>query len=148
VKIVELTSGDEANNKAAVAEIQRVAGRLDVVIANAAIAFPSGTVLETPAHAMAEHFAVNTIGPLVLFQATYPLLKASSDTPKFIPISGTGGSITVGTLMGIPPLATGVSKAALNYLTIKIRADHEGLSASLLLWDFARWEAGGLMRYI
>jgi NAD(P)-dependent dehydrogenase (short-subunit alcohol dehydrogenase family) len=132
LRIVKLTSGDEANNKAAVAEIERVAGRLDVVIANAAMILPTGTVLETPAQAMAEHFAVNTIGTLVLFQATYPLLKASSDAPKFIPISGSGGTITVGATMGFPALAAGVSKAALNYLAIKIRADHESLSEFLL----------------
>jgi NAD(P)-dependent dehydrogenase (short-subunit alcohol dehydrogenase family) len=33
--VVELASADEAGNRAAVAEIERVAGRLDVVIANA-----------------------------------------------------------------------------------------------------------------
>jgi NAD(P)-dependent dehydrogenase (short-subunit alcohol dehydrogenase family) len=125
---VKLTSGDEADNKAAVAEIERVAGRLDVVIANAAIGLLAGSVLETSPQAMAEHFAVNTIGPLVLFQATYPLLKASSDAPKFIPISSVGGSITYCAPMGIPHLPYGTSKAALNYLTVKIRADHEGLS--------------------
>jgi NAD(P)-dependent dehydrogenase (short-subunit alcohol dehydrogenase family) len=128
VKVVKLTSGDEINNKAAVAEIKRVAGRLDVVIANAAIGVPTGPVLETPVQAMTEHFAVNTIGPLVLFQATYPLLMASSDAPKFIPITSVAGSVTVGAPMGVPLLAYGASKAALNYLTIKIRADHEGLS--------------------
>jgi NAD(P)-dependent dehydrogenase (short-subunit alcohol dehydrogenase family) len=133
VKIVKLTSGDEADNKAAVAEIKRFAGRLDVVIANAAIGVPTGPVLETPAQAMAEHFAVNTIGPLVLFQATYPFLKASSDAPKFIPVTSSGGSIAHAAHMGIPLLAYGASKAALNYLAVKIRADHEGLSAFLLL---------------
>jgi norsolorinic acid ketoreductase len=32
---IKLTSGDEADNAAAVAEIQKIAGRIDVVIANA-----------------------------------------------------------------------------------------------------------------
>jgi NAD(P)-dependent dehydrogenase (short-subunit alcohol dehydrogenase family) len=135
VKILKLTSGDEADNKAAVAEIERVAGRLDVVIANAGIGFLSGPVLEATAQDMAEHFAVNTIGTLVLFQATYPLLKVSSDAAKFIPISGLGGSIVIGGKMGLPTLALNVSKAALNYLTVKIRADHDSLSASTLLRD-------------
>jgi NAD(P)-dependent dehydrogenase (short-subunit alcohol dehydrogenase family) len=127
VKIVKLTSGDKADNKAAAAEIQRIAGRLDVVIANAAIGQMTGPVLETSAQTMAEHFVVNTIGPLVLFQATYPLLKASSDVPKFIPITSIVGSITAFAPLGVPMLAYGASKAALNYLTVKIRADHEGL---------------------
>jgi NAD(P)-dependent dehydrogenase (short-subunit alcohol dehydrogenase family) len=129
VKIVQLTSGDEADNKAAVAEIERIAGRLDVVIANAGMGLPTGPVLETPAQSMAEHFAVNTIGPLVLFRATYPLLKTSSDAPKFIPITSAGGSIAYAAPLGIPYLAYAVSKTALNYLTVKIRADHEGLGS-------------------
>jgi NAD(P)-dependent dehydrogenase (short-subunit alcohol dehydrogenase family) len=133
VKIVKLTSGDEADNRAAVAEIERVAGRLDVVIANAALGEPTGGALETSANAMAEHFAVNTIGPLVLFQETYALLKASTAAPKFVPISAISGSITVGAPMGVPTLAYSTSKAALNYLTSKIRADHEGLSAFPML---------------
>jgi norsolorinic acid ketoreductase len=32
---IKLTSGDESDNAAAVAEIQKIAGRIDVVIANA-----------------------------------------------------------------------------------------------------------------
>jgi NAD(P)-dependent dehydrogenase (short-subunit alcohol dehydrogenase family) len=140
VKILALTSGDQSNNKEAVAEIQRIAGRLDVVIANAGVGGPTGIVLETPASAMSEKFAVNTIGPLVLFQATYPLLKASSDAPKFIPVSSIGGTVTFGATMGIPTLAYGVSKAALNYLTVKIKADYEDLSAFLSLWI---WELMG-----
>lgn len=35
VHIVKLTSGEVEDNKAAAAEIERIAGRLDVVIANA-----------------------------------------------------------------------------------------------------------------
>jgi NAD(P)-dependent dehydrogenase (short-subunit alcohol dehydrogenase family) len=133
VHIIKLTSGDEADNEAAVAEVQKVAGRLDVVIANAAIGMVTGPSLSTSSQAMAEHYAVNTIGPLVLFQATYPLLKASSSTPKFIPISSSGGSIEkrAGT-PGLPYLAYGASKAALNYLARKLRADHEGLGTMLL----------------
>lgn len=126
--IVQLTSGDEADNKAAVRKIQRIVGRLDVVIANAAIGAPTGSAMETSAQDMAEHFAVNTIGPLVLFQATYPLLKASSDAPKFIPVSSVGGTVARGATLRRPTLAYGASKAALNYLSVKLRADHENLS--------------------
>jgi NAD(P)-dependent dehydrogenase (short-subunit alcohol dehydrogenase family) len=129
VRIVKLTSGEETDNKAAVAEIQSIAGRLDVVIANAGIGLATGSVLETSPQTMSDHFAVNTIGPLVLFQATYPLLKASTSTPKFIPISSLVGSIKLREVsQGLTLLAYGTSKAALNYLTMKLRADHEGLS--------------------
>jgi hypothetical protein len=126
VRIVKLTSCDEAENRAAVAEIERVAGRLDVVIANAGMGFAAGSVLETSVQPMIDHFTVNTLGVLVLFQAAYPLLKASTPAPKFIPISSRVGSIQQQPL-GMPLLAYGTSKAALNYLAAKLRADHEGL---------------------
>jgi NAD(P)-dependent dehydrogenase (short-subunit alcohol dehydrogenase family) len=127
--VVKLTSANEADNRAAVEEIKRVAGRLDVVIANAGamprsdlvrtrshaepgIAKWTGEAVTAPLDAMREHFEVrvllrgavtsltmllaqvNVLGVLVLFQAAYPLLKSS--TPKFVPISSSAGSITVG----------------------------------------------------
>jgi hypothetical protein len=36
---------------------------------------------------------------LALFQATYPLLQASTPAPKFIPISSAAGSVTLGPTM-------------------------------------------------
>jgi hypothetical protein len=44
------------------------------------------------------------LGVLALFQATYPLLKESTSTPKFIPISSTVGSVTIGPTL--PMLST------------------------------------------
>jgi NAD(P)-dependent dehydrogenase (short-subunit alcohol dehydrogenase family) len=127
VRTVTLTSGDKTDNDAAVAEIERIAGRLDVVIANAALGDFTGPVLKTSPQDMATHFHVNAIGTLVLFQSTYPLLKASTETPKFIPISSRLGSIEAGTERGPEFLAYGASKTAVNYIARKIRADHEGL---------------------
>jgi NAD(P)-dependent dehydrogenase (short-subunit alcohol dehydrogenase family) len=70
---------------------------------------------------------VNVVGPLALFQAAYPLLKASTSTPRFVPISSTMGSIELGTKVPTDQMPYGVSKAALNWLTAKLRNEHEGL---------------------
>jgi NAD(P)-dependent dehydrogenase (short-subunit alcohol dehydrogenase family) len=131
VKIVTLLSGDTANNEMVVAEIKRLAGRLDIVIANAALGVVTGSAFATSPRSMADHYDVNVIGPLVLFQTTYPLLKASTPSPKFIPISSSLGSIEVGATSGTDWFAYGVSKSALNYLAKKLRHDHDGLSESL-----------------
>ncbi|KZO92386.1 NAD(P)-binding protein [Calocera viscosa TUFC12733] len=129
VHIVKLTSTDEADNKAAVAKIKKVAGRLDVVIANAGVSNSYTPSEQVSLDAMREHFEVNVLGPLVLFQASYQLLKASSDTPKFIVVSTFLGSIEVGTKAPFPVLPYGTSKAAVNWLTAKLFWEHPGLIA-------------------
>jgi NAD(P)-dependent dehydrogenase (short-subunit alcohol dehydrogenase family) len=92
---------------------------------------------------------VNTVGVLALFQATYPLLKASTPAPKFVPISSGAGSVAMsGTIpmyntpyvpaspMGVRAAHAscvgryGTSKAALNFVTRKLRAENDGLGAS------------------
>lgn len=125
--IVKLVSADEAGNRAAIEEVKSIAGRLDVVIANAAIATFSGPVIQTPASEMLEHYNVNVVGPLVLFQASYPLLKASTSTPKFIVISSRLGSITLAPNMPSEMTPYGASKAAVNYLTRKLHREHDDL---------------------
>jgi NAD(P)-dependent dehydrogenase (short-subunit alcohol dehydrogenase family) len=70
---------------------------------------------------------VNVNGPLVLFQATYPLLKTSTPSPKFIAISSIAGSITIGPGFPFKAIAYGASKAALNFVVRKIRSENDGL---------------------
>jgi NAD(P)-dependent dehydrogenase (short-subunit alcohol dehydrogenase family) len=84
-----------------------------------------------PLASMREHFEVNTLGPLVLFQAMYPLLRASTASPKFIPVSSGVGSIEFGTQLPLQKIAYGTSKAALNYLTRKLRIENDGLGTSI-----------------
>jgi NAD(P)-dependent dehydrogenase (short-subunit alcohol dehydrogenase family) len=136
IHVLKVVSADLENNKAAVEEIKRIAGRLDVVIANAGTAFGYKSSLETPLQDMQDHFTVNVVGTLALFQATYPLLKASTSTPKFVPISSTIGSIEKGTLFPTFQMPYGVSKAALNWLTVKLRNEHEGLGQHCLLYRY------------
>jgi NAD(P)-dependent dehydrogenase (short-subunit alcohol dehydrogenase family) len=133
IHVLKVVSADLENNKAAVEEIKRIAGRLDVVIANAATGFGYKSSLETPLQDVQDHFTVNVVGPLALFQATYPLLKASTSTPRFVPISSTMGSIELGTKVPTDQMPYGVSKAALNWLTVKLRNEHQGLSESARL---------------
>jgi len=127
VHILKLTSCDREDNDAAVKEIERVADRLDVVIANAGISAYYGPALTTPEDQMREHFNINVVGTHVLFQATYPLLSASTSSPKFIPISSGAGSITLGPSFPAGILAYGTSKAAENYLARKLHFEHPEL---------------------
>ncbi|KZO92372.1 NAD(P)-binding protein [Calocera viscosa TUFC12733] len=124
--LVKLISADRSDNVAAIEEIKRVAGKLDVIIANAGIAKFFGSVLSTPLDEMREHYEVNVIGTTVLFQSAWPLLKESTK-PKFAIISSIGGSITEGASLPAGLLAYGASKAAANFLAMKLHSEHPEL---------------------
>ncbi|KZT54351.1 NAD(P)-binding protein [Calocera cornea HHB12733] len=129
--VVQLTSADKASNEAAIAEIRRVAGRLDVIIANAGISSFFGDVLDTSPEVAMEHQRVNFIGPLVLFQSAWPLLQKSPH-PKFAIISSLAGSIQVGAALPSGLLSYGASKAAVNYLAVKMHNEHKDLTVRVL----------------
>ncbi|KAL1691079.1 hypothetical protein GGG16DRAFT_113413 [Schizophyllum commune] len=123
--VVKLTSAEKEDNIAAVEKVKRVAGRLDVVIANAGIGDTLGTALEVNPEDMVRHFEVNTNGALVLFQAAYPLLKESK-TPKFVAITSQVGSIVLAGEIPLMMYPYGASKAALNWVMRKLHHDFPG----------------------
>ena len=61
--VIKVVSADKENNIEAANEIKRVAGRLDVVIANAAISESLASALEVPAEEMVKHFDVSERHP-------------------------------------------------------------------------------------
>ena len=78
---------------------------------------------------MKDHFDVNVLGPLILFQAMAPLLNAA-ENPKFMATSSSVGSIAGA--IPYPSLSYGVSKAALNYLVMKIHVEHTNITTVAL----------------
>jgi norsolorinic acid ketoreductase len=73
---------------------------------------------------------VNVLGPLALFRATAPLLRAaasSAESPigKFIVIGSVAGSIT--SLVPAITACYGLSKAAVNYLCRKLQDENKDL---------------------
>lgn len=95
--------------------------RVDVLIANAGMATSMVPALETTAQDLQTHFAVNATAPLVLFQALWPLMK-TAPLPKLFNVSSSVGSIEISEL---PGGAYGASKAALNWITRRLHAEHE-----------------------
>ncbi|KAJ7460722.1 aflatoxin biosynthesis ketoreductase-like protein nor-1 [Mycena latifolia] len=123
---VKLTSADKADNEAAIAEIKKKAGQLDVIIANAGISNHYGPLATTPLEQFKEHWEVNTLGLVVLFQAAHTLLLASpTGAPIFAYIS-TGGA-SMGRYMHLQAPAYGSSKAAANFLIKVLDAEHPKL---------------------
>ena len=128
--VVKIDSLSQDDPFTAVKEIQlkHSVTKLDLVIANAAIGTVYPTVLQAKPQDLLDHVNVNAIGPLLLFQATQPLLAKSSDA-KFITMGSSAGSIAGMELRPVPNAVYGPSKALLNYLTRKIHFEHENITA-------------------
>ncbi|KAL0941640.1 short-chain dehydrogenase [Colletotrichum truncatum] len=137
VIVIQLDSADESGASAAVEILQNKhsINSLDVVIANAGIKHSGKPVVDNLIDTVKEHFAVNTLGPLLLYQATAPLLKTStSGCPKFIAISSNTGSIAGMDIMaGLSDTSPyGGSKAALNWFMRRIHFDEDWLTSFVL----------------
>ncbi|EJU05875.1 NADP-binding protein [Dacryopinax primogenitus] len=127
IRILKLLSTDKPNNEAAMAEIKKDVGRLDVVIANAGICSEFAPTLELSADAIREHHEVNVLGPLILFQCAYPLLSTTASAPKFVVISAGMGSFAIGPSILANMTAYGMSKAAVNWVAAKLHYEHPEL---------------------
>ncbi|KAF9479341.1 NAD(P)-binding protein [Pholiota conissans] len=123
---VKYIAGDEESNKALALEIQGKHGKIDTIIANAAIENSTGKVHETTAQNYEDHFAVNVLGPIVLFQAFRAILKASPH-PRFIAISSGAGSVSLIGNIPIDNAPYGMSKSALNWIIRKIHFENDWL---------------------
>ncbi|KXH25914.1 short-chain dehydrogenase [Colletotrichum salicis] len=133
--IVKIDSSIETDPAEAVPVLQRDhdINALDVVIANAGIAHSSGPVIKTSTAAIKDHFAVNTIGSLLLFQATAPILKASNcGRPVFVAVTSMIGTISgMESLENMPPALSpyGSSKAALNWFIRRLHFEETWLTS-------------------
>ena len=82
-------------------------------------------LITTTAEDFENYFRVNTLGPLVLFQAFHDLLvKSTKPEKKFIITSTLAASITAVPNVPFPIGAYGASKAAVNYVAAKLQQEH------------------------
>ncbi|KAH6676572.1 putative aflatoxin biosynthesis ketoreductase nor-1 [Halenospora varia] len=92
---------------------------INTIVACAGMGTSFNPSLSTPLSAMTEHFNQNTLAPLALFQALFPLLSVAEKGKKFMFITSSLGSI--GDMeREAPTLAYGVSKAGANYFVRKV----------------------------
>ena len=97
------------------------------MIANAGISKTQLPVSKCTSAGLLEHTTVNVVGPVSLFQATLPLLLKSSNTPKFVVMGSSAGSIGAMERRPFPNAEYGSSKAMLNYLVRKMHFEEEGV---------------------
>ncbi|TGO31967.1 hypothetical protein BHYA_0373g00040 [Botrytis hyacinthi] len=120
---IKIDSTSESDPLAAVSELKSTHGitKLDVLISNAGLMEPDAIVpvLESSPESIRRHMDVNTIAPLLLFQAFHPLLVAS-ENPRFFTVSSLLGSIAECEKVQVPFASYGMSKAAVNYMVRKL----------------------------
>jgi norsolorinic acid ketoreductase len=128
--LVQIDSGNDEDPTKAVEALasQHSVDYLDMVIANAGISRYFGKALVTPSPEAIEHYRINALGPLLLFQSIQPLLSRAFN-PKFVTISSGAGSLAGIETLKVENTAYGASKAALNFITRRIHAENPWLIA-------------------
>ncbi|KAJ7776242.1 hypothetical protein B0H16DRAFT_1506025, partial [Mycena metata] len=100
-----------------------------------------GTVASTPLSAFREHWEVNTLGLIALFQAAHILLLASpTGAPIFAYISTGSASIAQYNDLHVPAYTS--SKAAANFLVKALDGDHPSLIAMAIHPGWVATEMG------
>jgi NAD(P)-dependent dehydrogenase (short-subunit alcohol dehydrogenase family) len=118
VVVLQLDVGDEASIDAALAELEESGNKVSVLVNNAGI-LPDGTLLDMPWADVAASFAVHVTGPLRLVRGLAPRMAARG-YGRIVNVSSGWGSFAEG-LAG--PGVYGVTKAALNALTVRLAND-------------------------
>lgn len=113
---------------------------VDVLINNAAYVPPFSPAVETSAKDLRNAFETNTIAPLLVFQAFWPLLQKATSTPKVIMITSSVGGNAIQETM--PVGAYGPSKAALNWVTRALHLQHDNIVAVALHPGWVKTRAG------
>ena len=119
---------------------------LTTVVANAGILSHFGPAATTPVESINEHFVVNTLGPILLYQATSTTLKEApvDQTPKFFVISSSLGSNTL--MADYAPmklLPYGMSKAAVNFAISRFSYEDERIVFAALQPGWVQTDMGG-----
>lgn len=127
--IIKIDSASSTDAQAAIdiLESQHGIKKIDTLIANAGIANWAAAA-QTTVSELEDHLKINAVGPFALYSAARRLLS-NSKTPKFIVISTELGSFGLMKERPLPAIAYGASKAAVNYLVVKLHHEEPDLIA-------------------
>lgn len=130
VHIVKIGNQPEsiADSLAAAELVKDIAGKVDVVIANAGIFEHETSIANTPIGMYQQMLDVNLLNTIALFKALRPLMLESTrrgGTPKFVGVSTQYGSLAM--VEELPGLSSayGISKAALNMFLRFVAAEEK-----------------------
>lgn len=121
--------------------------KLDVVVANAAIARAFVAVKDAKRADVQEHINVNVLGVLSLFQATRALLEkaaAASSSPDVKPIFAIIGTVA-GSLADqpqVPNAVYGASKSMVHWYGVRLHEEEQWLSTLVIHPGWVQTEMG------
>jgi NAD(P)-dependent dehydrogenase (short-subunit alcohol dehydrogenase family) len=139
---VELDVSDPASVKRAAKEVAAAADRLDVLVNNAAMLGDADSdVLKTDPKLVQKTLETNTLGPLRVTQAFWPLL-AKSGSGRIINVSSGAGALND---METYAPAYSISKTALNAVTRQSAAalKSKGVAVNSVTPGWVRTDMGG-----
>lgn len=142
VSFVELDVAKSASIQRAAQEVAAQVDHLDVLVNNAAILDGEyASILEASLELMQKTLRTNTIGPLLVAQAFYPLL-AQSDGGRIINVSSRAGSLSE---MGDYAPVYSISKTALNAVTVQLATafKSKGIVVNSVCPGWVRTDMGG-----
>lgn len=139
VATVKLDVGDAASIDAALAELKASGTDVFVLVNNAGV-LPEGTLLDMPWEGVEASLAVNVLGPLRLVRGLAPGMAARG-YGRIVNVSSGWGSFAEG-LDG--PGAYGVTKAALNALTVRLAKElPQAVKVNAMCPGWVRTRMGG-----
>jgi len=139
---VELDVSDPASVKRAAKEVAAATDHLDVLVNNAGVLEDGeGDVLKTDPELVQQTIDTNTLGPLRVTQAFWPLL-AKSDSGRIINVSSGAGALHD---MDTYAPAYSISKTALNAVTRQSAAalKSKGIAVNSVTPGWVRTDMGG-----
>ncbi|KAI0192138.1 hypothetical protein F4808DRAFT_379218 [Astrocystis sublimbata] len=146
VLVVKVDASSESDASDAMELLKRDHGvhSIDMVLSVAGMSDPRANTLHTTKVSMEDHFRVNTIAPLLLFQTMLPLLTASKKTPKFIVVSSIVSSMCLTEQFPHASTAYGASKAALNYVIGRIHCENSTLVTAAIHPGWVQTDMGNV----
>lgn len=143
---VKIDSRSASDASAAASELSTKydIGNIDVVLANAGVTSDSSSIIDVSIDQMQNLMDVNTYGPLLLFQAMWPLLSAAP-SPKFVVISSIVGSIVEVEKFAFANPAYAMSKLAVSYLVRRLHHENERLIAMAIHPGWTQSDMGNLL---
>ncbi|CAN9083303.1 unnamed protein product [Alternaria alternata] len=130
--VVKIDASIEEDASIAVKELQDNHGidYLDIVIANAGVAYTYPSVAELKLDDLRGHMRPNVYGFVTLYQATRALLQKSQREPIFTPIGSSAGCIV--NQLPLHNAAYAPTKVMVHWLTIRINSEDPWLNAFVL----------------
>ncbi|KAI0653038.1 NAD-P-binding protein [Cubamyces menziesii] len=141
--LVQLDVSDFDSIRAAAKPLEAILGEigLDYLINNAAIAILD-TAFTLDPEDLLRSVRTNVAGPALVAQICLPFLN-KSERKVILNVSSTGGSIATAETVGAKLASYGMSKAALNMLTVKQKAERPDIITITLCPGWVKTDMGG-----